>query len=399
MKHADGRWVYILDRGRVSGWDDDGAAIRFTGTLFDCTTTEAARRVLEGEQRMLSGLIRGVPTAVALLDPAGAVIAASDQWQAWFAALGGDGSRRPFAPPAPPSWRPGFQSALEGADPEQTEERIPKGQPGEGRMLRWSMRRFGLGDDLVRGVFVRFDDVTDETSQRAQAAQTARLSALGQMAGGVAHELNTPLQTLLMDATVMAEELEEATPDPTLLKELTAQIMATTNFLAEVVDGMRTLSRDADRDPLRDVPVARALSQVRRMSEARLAAKGTHVTVEKADPSWTVPARASQLAQILINLVTNAADAVAGQPDGWIRLGATRTDQGLEISVTDSGPGVPAELHDAIMSPFFTTKAPGAGTGLGLSVSLSLADGMGAQLALDPTCPHTTFRLTFPVSP
>ncbi len=398
MKHADGRWVYILDRGRVSGWDDDGKAIRFTGTHFDCTATEEAKRVLEGEQRMLKGLVRGVPAAVALIDPAGRVIAASDEWQAWFDALDGDGMRGPFNAPAPPSWRESFQQTLDGAEPEHTEERIPSGQAGEGRVVRWSMRQFGHGDGLVRGVFVRFDDITEET-RRAQAAQTARLLAMGQIAGGVAHELNTPLQTLLMDATVMAEELDEADPDPDLLRELTAQIGATTRFLAEVVDGMRTLSRDADGDPLTAVSVARAISQVRHMSAARLASNGTQVTVRKADPAWTVQARASHLAQILINLVTNAADAVAGQPDGWIRLGATRTDQGLEISVTDSGPGVPADLRDAIMAPFFTTKAPGAGTGLGLSLSQSLAEGMGAQLRLDPTRPHTTFRLTFPASP
>ena len=69
MKHANGRWVYILDRGRVSGWDEDGNAIRFTGTHFDCTATEAAKRMLEGQQEMMSRLIEGVPIAMALLSP------------------------------------------------------------------------------------------------------------------------------------------------------------------------------------------------------------------------------------------------------------------------------------------------------------------------------------------
>ena len=397
MRHADGRWVYILDRGRVSGWDEDGKAIRFTGTHFDCTATEKARRVLENQERLLGSLLRGIPTAACLVDASGRVLAASDEWTAWFASHGdGDSGVSPVGAQALPEWAEALQRAREGLTTTAVETRVSAGRAGAGRVLRWSMRPWGMVDGRSRGAIVRFDDVTTELEERAEAAHLARLSSLGRMAGGIAHELNTPLQTLVLDASVVNEELATDTPDLPLLKELGQEILTTAEYLAEVVSGMRALSRGAAGDPLQAVGVAQVLHQLQRLTETRLRQHDVDFILVDADPAWTVQARPSQLLQILTNLVSNATDAVAEHPESWVRIAATQTADALEIRVVDSGVGIPEALQESIMAPFFTTKAPGQGTGLGLSLSRSLAEGMGAVLRLDPDAPHTTFVLTFP---
>lgn len=397
MRHADGRWVYILDRGRVSGWDEQGEAIRFTGTHFDCTATEEARRVLEQQQELLGSLVSGLPAAVALLDRQGAVLAASDEWDAWFSEHHVPAAAAsPLAHPAPPEWRAAHDDVLAGRETLPAETRVETGLSGATRVLRWSMRPWGVDTDAPRGVLLAFEDVTAELEVRARNAQTARLSALGSMAGGIAHELNTPLQSLMLDATVTLEELHDDEPDLEATRELVEQLIGTVNYLCEVVGGMRTLSRDAARDPLQDVPIRKIVRQVRQLSAARLQGRGVRVEVAEIDPSWSVRARPSELSQILVNLLANAADAVEGEDPAWIRIQANRDDRALVVEVVDSGPGVPPELRERIMAPFFTTKPPGEGTGIGLSLSRSLAEKMGASLSLVNDEPHTTFRLRFP---
>lgn len=396
MKHADGHWVYILDRGRVSGWDESGEAIRFTGTHFDCTATERARRLVEAEQERLAGLVRGLPTAVGLFNAEGELLASSTDWDAWFAAQGAKPDDAPLGAPAPSAWREALDRALVGRATPSTETHVHDGLQGSGRVLRWSVRPWEDADGEPQGAIVRFDDVTGELAVRAHRAHTARLSALGQMAGGVAHELNTPLQSLLMDLSTAREDLDAPAVDREGLIEVLDDALDTVRYLTEVVSGMRTLSRDAKRDPLQDVPIATALLQVRRLSESRLQSRGVTLLTDDADAAWTVRARPSELAQVLVNLVSNATDAVERQDERWIRIEAEQGPAGTEIRVVDSGPGIPEEKRAAIMSPFYTTKAPGEGTGLGLSLSQSLAERMGATLTLIHDASHTTFAIRFP---
>lgn len=86
MRHVDGHWVYILDRGRASGWDEAGEAIRFTGTHFDCSATEHARRTVDQQRGLLARFVRDLPGAVALFDARGRYLAASAAWNRWFRA-------------------------------------------------------------------------------------------------------------------------------------------------------------------------------------------------------------------------------------------------------------------------------------------------------------------------
>jgi C4-dicarboxylate-specific signal transduction histidine kinase len=99
---------------------------------------------------------------------------------------------------------------------------------------------------------------------------------------------------------------------------------------------------------------------------------------------------------VLLNLLNNAFDAVCDLPKPWVQVEANAVGNHVEISVTDSGSGIPAEIRNRIMQPFFTTKEAGKGTGLGLSISHGIASEHGGKLYIDEQSPHTRFVLVLP---
>jgi C4-dicarboxylate-specific signal transduction histidine kinase len=106
--------------------------------------------------------------------------------------------------------------------------------------------------------------------------------------------------------------------------------------------------------------------------------------------------RPVQLSQVFLNLLNNAFDAIEGAPSPWIRVELYSEDDFIEVSVTDSGPGVAKEIRSRIMEPFFTTKPLGKGTGLGLSVSAGIMKAHHGSLFLDETSPNTRFVVRMP---
>ena len=109
-----------------------------------------------------------------------------------------------------------------------------------------------------------------------------------------------------------------------------------------------------------------------------------------------IEARGVQIAQVLLNLLNNSFDAVEHLEDRWISIDVAETPDAVELSVTDSGKGVPAEIREKIMQPFFTTKEIGKGTGLGLSISKGIVDSHSGQFFLDAACANTRFVVRLP---
>ncbi|HEX4924120.1 MAG TPA: ATP-binding protein, partial [Bdellovibrionales bacterium] len=109
-----------------------------------------------------------------------------------------------------------------------------------------------------------------------------------------------------------------------------------------------------------------------------------------------IACRPTQISQVLLNLLNNAHDAVAEQTEKWVKLDVRDLGDSVELSVTDSGAGIPPEIQEKIMQPFFTTKQIGEGTGLGLSISKGLVDSHHGQLRLDAKSKNTRFVVLLP---
>lgn len=243
-------------------------------------------------------------------------------------------------------------------------------------------------------------DITERKRMEAQLEASARLSALGMMAAGVAHEINNPLAIIHASAgdLLYAVKEEGNVPMETVIARAT-RIRQTADRIAKIVKSLRRIAREGSQDPFLLVPVNKIIEDTLDVCQARFKAQSVPLTLPAIDPGGYICCREVQIAQVLLNLLTNAFDAVVDQPgEKWVRLDVERRGEFIAFSVVDSGPGVVPELKTRIMEPFFTTKEVGKGTGLGLSLSRSIAEEHGGQLELSQDNGHTCFRLTVPVA-
>jgi signal transduction histidine kinase len=242
------------------------------------------------------------------------------------------------------------------------------------------------------------DRAERELRENRQAAiYSAKMAALGEMSGNIAHEVNNPLAAILLRAQRLIRLGEGDRLDGAQVRETGRSIEQTASRIARIVDALRSFARDVEKDPMRSESVQRIVTDTVELCAQRLR---QHTIVLEIDPiaaDLYVECRSVQISQILLNLVSNAHDAVTGQPTRWVRISAEASaPEEVSIKVTDSGPGVPPELRPRIMEPFFTTKGFGKGTGLGLSVSKGIAEAHGGRLAYDAAAAHTCFVLTLP---
>jgi PAS domain S-box-containing protein len=249
-------------------------------------------------------------------------------------------------------------------------------------------------------------DITDRKqmeakleASREQMIASARLSALGMMAGGIAHEINNPLAIIHAMASDLVEMVEEGSAPPGAVARKGAIIRETADRIARIVKSLRRISREGSSDSLHPTPLAKILEETLEICRERFTANGVKLLLPDTVPEFSVVCREVQISQALLNLLQNAFDAVVEQPgERWVRLDAGRCDDSVAISVIDNGPGIPPELRSRIMEPFFTTKEIGKGTGLGLSLSKTIAEEHGGKLEYGQDNGHTRFSLVLPMA-
>jgi PAS domain S-box-containing protein len=250
----------------------------------------------------------------------------------------------------------------------------------------------------VRDITARKQMENDLEATRIQAVASARLSALGKMAGGIAHEINNPLGIIHAMASDLTEMSEEGSVAPQVVARKSVMIRQTVERIAKIVKSLRQISREGVGDPLRPTPLTKIVAETLEICRAKFKANGVELFLPGAIPEVSVPCREVQIAQVLLNLLQNAFDAVVDQKgERWVRLEVKNGDDSVALSVIDSGPGIPLELRSRIGEPFFTTKPVGKGTGLGLSLSKTIAEDHGGNLEYSEDHGHTRFSLVLPL--
>jgi signal transduction histidine kinase/HAMP domain-containing protein len=231
------------------------------------------------------------------------------------------------------------------------------------------------------------------TLAQQQMIQAAKLSALGELVAGVAHELNNPL-TVLVGAS---DILEQQAPDD--LKEYAEMIRESTDAARHIVRGLLTFGRQMPLER-RHVMLEELIDKVLSLTAADLRIESVKVDRDMEPGLPPVWADGNQLQQVLVNLVTNAKQAMAELPEGQRRLTVTTRALGTDrvrISLEDTGPGIPADVLPKIFDPFVTTKGS-AGTGLGLSISYGIIREHGGHITADSRPGHgATFTIDLPV--
>jgi PAS domain S-box-containing protein len=239
--------------------------------------------------------------------------------------------------------------------------------------------------------------VQELTEQQKKFIQMAKMSALGEMAVGIAHEINTPLSVI----SLKGYELEAlAKKQPTLKTQIlpiAERLRSTARKIAEIIQGLKAFARDTPNAPAEQVEVQTLISDTLGLCEARLKKQGIKVEIAPVPKDLVVRCRPIQIVQVILNLLNNAFDAVASVDIKWVKIQTGRRGNNVCIHVLDSGLGVPEELRAKLMQPFFTTKEFNRGTGLGLSISKGIMDSHGGTLHFDTSREHTCFSVELPV--
>ncbi len=296
---------------------------------------------------------------------------------------------RPWRELLPPDWRPDVERLLSAAG-ELSEIELRRGDDAYAA----SSVPFASGDQ--RGVVLLFDDRTERRRLQDQLIQSEKMSAVGQLIAGIAHDLNNPLASVVGFADFLVER-----PDvPAGLREPLSVIREEAERASNIVKSLLGFARKQDRrrqpTPLRPLLEATLL-----LLRNELMARGVDSRLDVEADLPAPAADASQLQQVLVNLITNASHAIAstGRP-GTIVVRARRWLDGVAIDVIDDGPGMSEELAARVFDPFFTTKPDGHGTGLGLSISHGIVKEHGGRITLLTEKDRgATFTVQLPAAP
>lgn len=245
-------------------------------------------------------------------------------------------------------------------------------------------------NDLERLVKDRTSELEE---QMAKNINTARLAAVGEMAAEVAHEINNPLTVIDLHITRLKRSVSENNLNTDSLQSID-KIQGMVKRIVKIIKGLKSLSRDGNHDPFMPFSVAAMIEDVNMLVEMKVKAHNVNFTINVSDHSLIALGREVQISQVLVNLIGNAIDAVMCLEDKWINLDINGKSDEVEFVVTDSGYGIPENLREQIMRPFFTTKELNKGTGLGLSISKSIIEEHNGELVYNHKNQNTQFVFT-----
>jgi signal transduction histidine kinase len=244
-----------------------------------------------------------------------------------------------------------------------------------------------------------------EKLRRAQddLIRSEKLASMGRLVAGIAHEINNPVNAVINTLGPLGEALqtmasapnrEEAALAAAEAEEMLRVVSRGAARTKAIVQALHNYSRGDEQRP-RELSVARSLDDTLDLLRHHL----RHVQIEKQiDPDLRITGFPGQIDQVFMNLITNAAQAVGGRDQGGtVRVAAAARANDVEITVSDDGPGIAADVIPRIFDPFFTTKDVGEGSGLGLSIVHGIVDRHGGRIEVESQIGQgTTFRITLP---
>jgi C4-dicarboxylate-specific signal transduction histidine kinase len=251
-------------------------------------------------------------------------------------------------------------------------------------------------DLICRQIVDRIQRDQTHTSQQKLVSQAARISALGEMAAGIAHEINNPLAIIQGNLNKMRTLLENGILEPAVLHESVAVATKTVARIGKIVSGLRSFARDGEGDPFRSVELIKIIEETLSFCQARFSNHNIKIQIQPFSRDLQIECREVQISQVILNLLVNAFDAVEQVENRWVELNCVDSGELIEIWVTDSGVGVAGPVREKMFQPFFTTKPIDKGTGLGLSISKGIVESHGGTLALDIQCANTRFVVRVP---
>lgn len=245
----------------------------------------------------------------------------------------------------------------------------------------------------------KLDEVREYTARdRLRMINSARLASLGEMAAGMAHEINNPLAVISGHASNLLYLMDQKELDKVQVAESCRATERSVERISKIISSLRYFSKDTSTDEQELIDVNEIMSNALELCRAQFGKSGIELSSRPPTEECHISCNGAKLSQALFHLIQNAHEAIKDLPQKWVRVEAKAIgDLDLVIiSVVDSGSNVPQELQDKIFEPFFTTKAVGEGQGLGLSVCRGITESYDGKVTLDSSRSNTTFTMILP---
>jgi signal transduction histidine kinase len=223
----------------------------------------------------------------------------------------------------------------------------------------------------------------------------AKFSALGEMTMGIAHEMNNPLGIILHRANHLRTQVLQNNIEKESLVRNLDHIQATSENMTKIIRSLKNYSVDNKNEEFSTVNLINIVEETLSYCKDRMRLHSIDLILDKV-PDVMIQCRTTQIAQVILNLLNNAFDAVVGLEEKWIKISFNQKVNSIEILVTDSGPGIPFHIRKKMMQPFFTTKTT-ASTGLGLSIAMNIVEGHNGKLSYEEQSGHTTLKVELPL--
>lgn len=278
----------------------------------------------------------------------------------------------------------------------QPRQRINRQYGPDGGQTEWEMSVYPITDAVQRPTqaIVLERDVTETRRLEASLAQSEKLAAIGQLAAGVAHEINNPLTAIIANAQLLQREIPADDPR----YESVDLIVRASERAHKVIRGLLDFARQ-ERPEFQPTDINASLSTTLELVQHQFRQHNIALDVQLTPGLPQVEASHDHLQGVWLNLLLNARDALMGRANPRVRVQTGWENSHITVTISDNGPGIPPAQLKRVLEPFFTTKAPGQGTGLGLSTCYRIIKQHGGDLRLDSQVGQgTTVVVTLPVA-
>jgi PAS domain S-box-containing protein len=255
------------------------------------------------------------------------------------------------------------------------------------------------------GIIATTVDITESLAKEAQLIQASKMSTLGEMATGVAHELNQPLSTIQIGTDVLRNMIKEGEKIPDSELALVSEQMAEQVARAvRIINHLRQFGRKAQIQPEK-VDINKPLEGVFTLLSQQLKLRGIRVVLDLTEDLPPIMGDSNRLEQVFVDLVINARDAMEEKKkqladsdlSNTLTVRSFKENSQVVVTITDTGTGIPDEIREKIFEPFFTTKRVGEGTGLGLSISYGIVQDYNGTIEVESEVGKgSTFKTSFP---
>ncbi len=379
-----GSWVTapLLAKSRVTG----AVAVRSPAAIPERVTLklleglaaqasialESARLVdlHDDGRRSWQEVVDAISLALCIVDRSGSIRRANRAFAELVGAPLASLIGRPWPAFAPPEWATDLR-------------RVLAGEPGMEVHLQTGERTYSVSAVPIRAsdatsTVLLFDDQTERRRLQDQLIQSEKMSAIGQLIAGIAHDLNNPLASVVGFSDFLCESRDV----PASLREPLGVIREEAERASNIVKNLLGFARKQERQR-RPADLGPLLDSTLALLRNQLLAYHVEATIEIEPDLPVVLVDPNQIQQVIVNLISNAAQAIASaNRPGTIAVRARRVADGVALDVRDDGPGMGPALAEQVFEPFFTTKGEGQGTGLGLSISQGIVKEHGGRITL-----------------